>query len=117
MQFTVLKVLWERDGQSGADLGERLRLDGATITGILDRLEHAGLIERRAHPTDRRVNSVFLTEPGRALQHTLDLAMDALNQEIFARFTAERGALLRALLVELGDPRTVPEAAATGRVG
>src|ERR1035437_3216367 len=47
VQFALLQVLWEQDGQSGADLGARLRLDAATITGVLDRLVHAGLIERR----------------------------------------------------------------------
>ncbi len=44
VQYALLDVLWEADGQSGAALGERLRLDGATITGLLDRLAHAGFV-------------------------------------------------------------------------
>ncbi|HXT36268.1 MAG TPA: MarR family transcriptional regulator [Chloroflexota bacterium] len=115
MQFALLKVLWQRDGQSGADLGERLRLDAATITGILDRLEQAGLIARRAHPSDRRVNSVFLTGPGWALQGTVDPAMEALNQEIFGRFSGEDAARLRMLLAELGGAAVSEEAAAVAR--
>ncbi|HVC83139.1 MAG TPA: MarR family transcriptional regulator [Chloroflexota bacterium] len=102
MQFALLHVLWQRDGQSGAELGERLRLDAATITGILDRLEQAGLIARRAHPSDRRVNSAFLTETGRALQPEVDPAMEALNQEILGRFSPEDAARLRVLLADLG---------------
>ena len=117
VQYALLKVLWERDGQSGADLGDRLRLDGATITGVLDRLEHAGLIERRPHPTDRRVNKVFLTKPSRALRDTLDPEMDALNQEVLARFTAAHATQLRALLAELGDPRAAQETVPAGRGG
>src|SRR5579863_10446915 len=48
-QYALLKALWDHDQQSGAELGERLLLDSATMTGLLDRLEYAGLIERKAH--------------------------------------------------------------------
>ncbi len=46
VQYALLKVLWERDDQSGAGLGERLQLDSATVTGVLDRLERAGQARR-----------------------------------------------------------------------
>jgi MarR family transcriptional regulator, organic hydroperoxide resistance regulator len=81
-QYAVLKVLWERDGQSGAAVGARLSIDSATITGLIDRLAAAGLIERRASPEDRRINLLFLTARGHALQAPLDAAMDALNAEL-----------------------------------
>ena len=48
VQYAVLQVLWERDGQSGAAIGSRLVLDSATVTGVLDRLEKQGLIVRAA---------------------------------------------------------------------
>jgi MarR family transcriptional regulator, organic hydroperoxide resistance regulator len=35
VQYALLRVIWERDGQTGAELGERLQLDSATITGLL----------------------------------------------------------------------------------
>ncbi|GLV53662.1 MarR family transcriptional regulator [Dictyobacter sp. S3.2.2.5] len=98
VQYALLKVLWERDEQSGAELGERLVLDSATITGILDRLEHAGLIERKAHATDRRVNRVSLTARGRALQGPLDRELDQLNQDFLGQFSSEQRELLRHLL-------------------
>jgi DNA-binding MarR family transcriptional regulator len=41
-----------------------LRCDNSSVTGIADRLEKAGLAERRAHPTDRRVKTLALTERG-----------------------------------------------------
>src|SRR5712664_1534736 len=78
VQYALLKVLWERDNQSGAELGERLQLDSATMTGLLDRLEHAKLIERQAHATDRRINRVVLTARGRELQAPLDQEMDQM---------------------------------------
>lgn len=102
VQYAVLNVLWEQDAQSGAALGERLQLDSATMTGVLDRLVSAGLVERRADPLDRRVNRVVLTDHGRSLQQPLDREMDALNAEIFGRLGDEDAERLRALLRQLG---------------
>ncbi|PET64812.1 hypothetical protein CN514_12700, partial [Bacillus sp. AFS001701] len=47
VQFALLNILWKKDGQVGAKLGKVLQLDSATITGLLDRLETNGFIERR----------------------------------------------------------------------
>ena len=101
VQYALLKVLWEHDQQSGAELGERLLLDSATMTGLLDRLEHAGLIERKAHATDRRVNRVALTARGRDLQVPLDREMDQMNQDLLGVFSSEERKLLRNLLTTL----------------
>ncbi|MFE1603283.1 MarR family winged helix-turn-helix transcriptional regulator [Methylobacterium sp. ID0610] len=103
-QYAVLKVLWERDGQSGAELGARLLIDSATITGLADRLQTAGLLERRPHGEDRRVNSLFLTPRGRDLQAPLDAAMDRLNDEV-AREMGTQAEALRAALRRLGEAR------------
>jgi DNA-binding MarR family transcriptional regulator len=47
-----------------SDLATKLRCDNSNVTGIADRLEAAGLAERRPHPTDRRVKTLVLTEHG-----------------------------------------------------
>ena len=103
VQYAVLKVLWERESQSGAELCERLLLDSATMTGLLDRLEHAGLIERQAHATDRRVNRVILTTRGRELQEPLDHEMDQLNQDFLGQFPPHEAKLLRELLIGIAQ--------------
>ena len=97
-QYALLKVLWERDNQSGAELSERLVLDSATMTGLLDRLEHAGLVERRSHATDRRINQVVLTGRGRELQAPLDHEMDQLNRDFLSELSLEDQRLLRNFL-------------------
>jgi DNA-binding MarR family transcriptional regulator len=102
-QYALLKVLWERDGQSGAEIGERLLLDSATMTGLLDRLEHAGLIERKAHATDRRINQVVLTDRGRELQGPLDREMEQMNQDFLGVFSPENVMLLREMLTSLTE--------------
>lgn len=103
VQYALLWVLWEGDGRSGAELGERLQLDGATIVGILDRLEAAGLLERRPDAHDRRVNRIFLRPAGRELQGLLEREMDELNRELDARFSRQDAAKLRELLAEIGQ--------------
>lgn len=103
-QYAVLKVLWERDGQSGAELGGRLLMDSATTTGVVDRLQAAGLLERRPHDQDRRVHSLFLTAQGQALQAPLDAAMDQLNDEV-ARGMSGQAPTLWAALRRLGEAK------------
>jgi DNA-binding MarR family transcriptional regulator len=46
-------------------LAERLGIDASYVTAIADQLEERGLIERRPHPTDRRIKSLALTPEGR----------------------------------------------------
>ena len=46
------------------ELAQALRCDNSNVTGIADRLEAAGLAERRDHPSDRRVKTLVLTEHG-----------------------------------------------------
>jgi MarR family transcriptional regulator, organic hydroperoxide resistance regulator len=82
VQYASLCVLWEQDGQTGAELGTRLVIDSATMTGIVDRLERSGLVERRADTEDRRIYRLFVTSRGRTLRPQLDSAMDKLNHEV-----------------------------------
>ena len=98
VQYALLKVLWEKDNQSGAELGERLQLDSATITGVLDRLEHGGLIERQSQVSDRRINRIVLTERGRELQEPLDRALDQINYDFLSKFPPDDAHRLRELL-------------------
>ena len=103
VQYALLKVLWEQDNQSGAELGERLVLDSSTMTGLLDRLEDAGLIKRQADATDRRMNRIVLTERGRDLQEPLDREMDQMNHDFLDGFPSEDRQRLRSILTNLVD--------------
>lgn len=68
-QYLVMLVLWERDGLTVTQLGERLFLDSGTLTPLLKRLESAGRIARTRDPTDERRVLITLTREGRALRH------------------------------------------------
>ena len=67
-QYLAMLVLWEQDGLTVSELGQRLYLDSGTLTPLLKRLEVSGLISRiRAVEDERRVH-ISLTAAGRKLK-------------------------------------------------
>ena len=67
-QYLVMLVLWERDGVTVSELGERLFLDSGTLTPLLKRLEAQGHIARLRDVQDERRVRITLTPAGRALR-------------------------------------------------
>lgn len=67
-QYLVMMVLWEQDGLAVGQVGERLKLDSATLTPLLKRLEAAGHLQRLRDTTDERRLRLQLTARGRALR-------------------------------------------------
>ncbi len=67
-QYIVFLVLWEKDGISVTEIGERLMLDNGTLSPLLKKMEQAGYLERRRCRQDDRIVEITLTEAGRALQ-------------------------------------------------
>jgi MarR family transcriptional regulator, organic hydroperoxide resistance regulator len=66
-QFDVLSTLTEREGISQQDLADRLYVTKGNVSGLVDRLVEAGLVERHPLAGDRRSHALHLTERGRAL--------------------------------------------------
>jgi DNA-binding MarR family transcriptional regulator len=67
-QYLVMLVLWEGDGITVSELGERLTLDSGTLTPLLKRLQTSGFIDRERDSGDERRVRVTLTAAGRALK-------------------------------------------------
>lgn len=63
-QYLVLMVLWEEDGLTVKEIGEKLFLDSGTLTPLLKRLEASGRVRRARDRPDERQVSIFLTEAG-----------------------------------------------------
>ena len=61
-QYIVMVLLWERDGQTVGELGQRLFLESNTVTPLLKRLETRGHIKRRRDPTDAGEPSASLVD-------------------------------------------------------
>lgn len=61
-QFFVFNALWVEDGINFSDLAKRVAIDVSTLTGVIDRMERAGYVERIPDQKDRRAIRLFLTE-------------------------------------------------------
>lgn len=98
-QYLALLVLWEADGITVKDLGNRLFLDSGTLTPLLKRMEAAGLVARQRDATDERLVRVSLTEAGRALRQQAG----AVQERVFCAsgLSADALASLRDGLVDL----------------
>ncbi|MCX5907831.1 MAG: MarR family transcriptional regulator [Deltaproteobacteria bacterium] len=70
--FGVLQVLWENDGISITDLGEKVQLEKSTMTNLIDRMETAQLLERQDPPTARKAYRICLTAYGKELEQKLN---------------------------------------------
>lgn len=95
-QYVVLLVLWEQDGLTVKEIGEKLFLDSGTLTPLLKRLESMGHLRRMRDKEDERQVRIMLTDAGHHLQERardiptnvgcmLGLPIDemrALNQQI-----------------------------------
>lgn len=100
-QYAVLKCLWDEDGKTAKQIAELLFLDGSTITGVLDRIEQKGLIEKQVDPRDRRAIRVMLTDAGRSLEEPLTQAIIEANQKALVNFNDIEGESLKGLLHKL----------------
>lgn len=101
VQAMVLAFLGEEDRVTSRNLGERTVLDSATLTGILDRLEGTGLVERQSNPEDRRAILICLTLEGRAVADSLCVAIEEANREFLEGLSDEEAFMLRGLLKRL----------------
>ena len=102
-QPPVLQALWEQDGLAHSELAARLHVKPATITRMIQRMEGAGLLERRADPRDLRVSRVHLTRAGRAIRSQIEQVFGAIEADALAGFTPEERALLRRFLLHIRD--------------
>ena len=102
VQYAVLKVVCDADTLSGVDIGKRMVLDSASITGVLDRLESLGLIVRKPNPDDRRAQLIAASDNARQLLPRLDREMDRLNEEAAAILETDWARIFRDLR-HLGD--------------
>ena len=99
-QYLVMLVLWEQDGVTVSELGERLFLDSGTLTPLLKRLEAQGQIARLRDVQDERRVRITLTAEGRALRDQAEAIPQCVLQSSQCSI-----AELTALTVELKQLR------------
>ncbi|MDQ6774243.1 MAG: MarR family transcriptional regulator [Candidatus Dormibacteraeota bacterium] len=99
-QALLLRQLGEPMPMSAA--AGKLHCDASNVTGIVDRLAARGLVERRPHPSDRRIKQLALTAAGKRMRGRLE-AMAADLPGLACLTTADRSALRELLSKSLGS--------------
>jgi MarR family transcriptional regulator for hemolysin len=117
-QAAVLGRLSRHEGINQVTLAQYLDLEPITLVRLLDRLQAAGLIERRADPQDRRARSLYLTPQARPLlARVAILANDVYDEALVGIPLAERDRLVAALEImkaNLTDRLCAPSGDAEG---
>jgi len=102
-QDALLRCLWSSDGQTQSDLVEQLGVEAPTVTKMVHRLEAAGFVKRRPHPTDRRATQVWLTASGRAIRPDVQKVRNRVNRKLAAGLSPRQQDTLASLLTKVND--------------
>jgi DNA-binding MarR family transcriptional regulator len=113
-QCDVLTTLSEREGVSQQDLAERLYVTKGNISGLVDRLAAAGLVERRDLPSDRRSHAIYLTSAGRTAAERGIVIQRAFVAQTLGQMSEQELAAFDAQLGRARDLVREATAAASG---
>ena len=102
-QCDVLTTLTEKEGVSQQGLAVRLYVTKGNISGLIDRLVAAGLVERRPTASDKRQYAIFLTPQGRTAAEKAIACQRSFVAETIGRLPAGKLTSLDKLLVETRD--------------
>ena len=103
-QFDIVVTLGETDGMTCSELSEASLLTKGTLTGVLDRLQAKGVIERAGVPGDRRCTLIRLTKKGDEMFHKVFPAHIGHIKPFFERaLTAQEAGQLKDMLVRLRE--------------
>ena len=103
-QYNILNVLAPvTNGMSQRELSDYLVVDRSNVTGLLDRMEKAGWVQRADDPADRRIYRVTLTTAGRNLWRKVEPRYHAVVEQVTRGVTAKRMAECVALLDQLAE--------------
>lgn len=101
IQHLILEVLWDKDGLSASTISDRLKLDQATLSGVLERMVAGDWIIKQPDPEDKRTSRIRLSKKGISLKANLTNERDRANQECLQGLTVEERVLLKRLLRDI----------------
>jgi MarR family transcriptional regulator, organic hydroperoxide resistance regulator len=102
-QCDVLTTLTEQEGVSQQELATRLYVTKGNISGLIDRLEEAALVERRSTASDRRQHAIYLTAAGRQTAEKAIAVQHRWIASTLGRMADADLAALEAQLIALRD--------------
>lgn len=87
-QFDIIATLGNTSGMSYKELGERTLITKGTLTGVIERLEHKGLVARERNSDDKRSFFVRLTPAGEAVFREVFPKVIAHGKQLFTGYAA-----------------------------
>ena len=103
VQHLILEALWEEEGLTASEIGKRLVLDNATLSGILDRMSEKGWIAKATDDVDKRFIRIYLTGRAKKLKPLLLGEREKSNGEILNNLSLEEKILLKRLLKDIRE--------------
>lgn len=100
-QFDIIATLGNTPGMSHKLLGEKTLITKGTLTGVIDRLEQKGLVERCRNDSDKRSYSVRLSPEGEQVFRTVFPMVTAQGRSMFAAYSDADFSTLEATLSSL----------------
>jgi MarR family 2-MHQ and catechol resistance regulon transcriptional repressor len=100
-QFDIIATLGNTPGMTYKELGQKTLITKGTLTGVIDRLEQKGLVERERNTDDKRSYSVRLTAGGERVFNDVFPRITAHGKQIFSAFSDSDFAALEQTLAGL----------------
>lgn len=95
---TLSAILNMQGDKSQSDVARRLRIEGATVTRMIDILSSEGLVERKPAPHDRRVNLISITPEGEEAVRRIFKVYDRVRNHILQDIAPEQVDMLSELI-------------------
>ena len=114
-QATVILNIAGNQGVSQAEVASWLGIEPIALVRVLDKLHEEGLVERRAHPTDRRIRTLWLTAAAGPVVERILTINEAIRQEAFGGLPAETREELIDALGRIKDNLVLQEEVACDR--
>lgn len=102
-QVSVLWLVDDHPGMAQADLGRTLQMDRATVMAIVNRLQAKGLVKRGASATDRRRQTLTLTDTGQEALREARRAVESHESWLKDRFSPAEVRTLIGLLSRIHE--------------
>jgi MarR family transcriptional regulator for hemolysin len=108
-QAAVILNIAGNQGVSQAEVATWLGIEPIALVRMLDKLHEEDLVERRAHPTDRRIRTLWLTPAAGAVVERILAINEAIRQESFAGLPPETRVALIDVLGRIKDNLVLQE--------
>lgn len=102
-QYGVLNCLWQYGDLSPSRIREILSLEASSVSGILDRMQKSGLIDRHIDQNNRRIIIVSPTEKSMEVKDGVEAVVREMNDKFLEPFSDEERIILKKALLTIID--------------